>query len=539
MKPQYLHKLIETSCRLFVRVKVSIRKAGLVALMGVIMGIFVGCEDAHTPALKEPVKVSASTTAEKERIRISAPTSAEIAALSEQIKQSVKELEYSDKVAEDFVDMAYSWEDAQGYPFLVTWKMKLANTKENYGLGKVSKAQFAEVEESIVKELGQRIREEVSFNEKFFDLADIIMNKQAQCLGYSQLVYVLGSSINLSIRPMDVLELHSSEPLPSKLTHLACIVRLADGKSIMVDLVPGGFVSRPFIVEEEFSKVGNYWELKNERNPLGIHRRIRIRDKNGFIGSIYNSQGCAYIDLGQYSKAISEFTKAIELDPKHAVLYNNIGGVYSDLGQFDKAIRERTKAIELDPKFARAYYNRGNGYYKLDQVTQAISDYSKSIELNPKLTDAYNNRGVAYVKLGKLTQAISDYTKAIELDPKHTESYKNRGLAYLKLKQLTKAISDYNKAIELNPELPEAYNNRGTAYGELGQFGKAISDYNNAIKLDPAYAKAYYHRGLAQVFLENFEEAKKDLLKAIELDTSLTKHVKKISEQFKLNLQLD
>ncbi len=475
----------------------------------------------------------------KEQVKVSVAATDEPAELTEQVKKYVIELGYTDETAEDLINMAHIWKDAQGHPALSAWKVKITNEQEKYRLDKISEAQFAQVEESIIKELFQKIRNEVSYNEKYFDLVDIAKNKQAQCLGYSQLFYILGNSLNLSVRPISVLELYSSEPLPSKLSHVACIVSLADGKSIMVDLVPGGFVSRPFIIEKEFIKVGNYRELKNDKNPLTIHRRIQIQDKNGLISYICNNRGTLYSDLGQFTQAISEYNKAIELNPKYAGAYNNRGGAYSDLGQFKEAISERTKAIELDPKFDRAYYNRGLAYYNSGKVSKAVSDYNKAIKLNPKLTEAYNNRGVAYGSSGQLKKAVSDYTKAIELDPEHIEAYKNRGLAYLKLKEFHRCISDYNKAIKLNPGHVEAYNNRGTAYGQLGRFTKAISDYNKAINLDPKYAKAYYHRGLAQVFLKNFEEAKKDLQKAVKLDPSLKKAVNNISNNFKLNLHLD
>ncbi|MEJ2704774.1 MAG: tetratricopeptide repeat protein, partial [Sedimentisphaerales bacterium] len=432
-----------------------------------------------------------------------------------------------------------AWRDAQGGRVLVAWQTRLTEARKNDTSGNIAEAQFVEVEANIVNELGQRIRKEISFHEGLFELADIIKTKQAQCLGYSQLVYILGYSLNLPVRVIDVLELHSSEPLPSRFSHVACLVNLADGRSIMVDLVPGGFISRPFTLEEEFAKVGNYWELKDESNPLKIHRRIQIRDRNGLIAHVHDNRGNVYTDSGQFDKALSEYAKAIELNPTYAEAYNNRGGVYADLGQFDRAISERTRAIELDPKFDRAYYHRGLAWYKSGQVAKAVSDYTVALGINPRLVEAYNNRGVAFGSLGQLDRAVLDFTKAVKVDPAHTEAYKNRGLAYFKLNQFTMAISDYTKALELDPELAEVYKNRGTAYGRLGRFDKAILDYSKAIDLDPKYAGAYYYRGLAQAFMENQDKAKQDLLKAVELDPSLKKPVKKISDNFKLNLPLD
>ena len=64
--------------------------------------------------------------------------------------------------------------------------------------------------------------------------------------------------------------------------------------------------------------------------------------------------------------------------------------------QYDKAISDYTKAIEINPRFAEAYYNRGLAYGKKGQYDKAISDYTKAIEINPRFAEAYNNRGDAY-----------------------------------------------------------------------------------------------------------------------------------------------
>lgn len=226
----------------------------------------------------------------------------------EQIKQLVKGLEYSDKVAEDFVQMVSGWRDAQGRPVLTSWKQRLNQTEDEYKQGKISKEQLAKVEENITRELSQRIQKEISCNIKFFDLVDVIKHRQAQCIGYSQLVYILGNSIGLSVEAIDVEEPMIGAFLP-EVGHIAGIVSLTDGKMMIVDLVPGAFVSKPFIIEKEFAKVGSYWELKDRDNPSGIHRRIQIFDKNGLIAAIYNNRGIAYYNLGQYPKAISDYTR--------------------------------------------------------------------------------------------------------------------------------------------------------------------------------------------------------------------------------------
>ena len=100
-----------------------------------------------------------------------------------------------------------------------------------------------------------------------------------------------------------------------------------------------------------------------------------------------------------------------------AITANNQGLIYNNNGEYDKAMSEFTKAIELDPNFALAYGNRGWVYIKLGQYEQAVADCTKAIELDPDLALAYNSRGWAYIELGEYEQALADYNRAIELDP--------------------------------------------------------------------------------------------------------------------------
>ena len=82
-----------------------------------------------------------------------------------------------------------------------------------------------------------------------------------------------------------------------------------------------------------------------------------------------------------YDRAISDFNKAIEIDPKHAMAYSNRGNAYGEKGQYDRAISDYTKAIEINPRFAAAYYNRGLAYHKKGEYDKAWEDVYKAQSL--------------------------------------------------------------------------------------------------------------------------------------------------------------
>ena len=199
---------------------------------------------------------------------------------------------------------------------------------------------------------------------------------------------------------------------------------------------------------------------------------------------------------GYWRNNIALYDHSLEANPSE-VIHSIRGLAYGKLGEQKRAISDYNRAVEINPNYSEAYNNRGIAYGKLGDQRQAIPDFDRAIAIDPKCAEVYNNRGVTYDKLGDHRRAIADYDKAVEINPEYPEAYNNRGGAYGALGDQRQAISDYDRAIEINPEYPEAYNNRGGAYGALGDQRQAIADYDRAIELSPKQAEIYYNRGIA------------------------------------------
>ncbi|WP_043997703.1 tetratricopeptide repeat protein, partial [Microcystis aeruginosa] len=172
----------------------------------------------------------------------------------------------------------------------------------------------------------------------------------------------------------------------------------------------------------------------------------------------YNEKYAVLSELKRYDEGLAAITQAINLAPR-AVWYYNRGILYYNQQKYDLALSDYNKAIEINPNYAEAYYNRGNLYSDLQKYDLALSDYSKVIDINPNLAQAYNNRGNLYYNLQKYDLALSDYSKAIDINPNHANAYNNRGNIYSDLQKYDLALSDYSKAIDINPNDAKAYYN--------------------------------------------------------------------------------
>jgi len=203
-----------------------------------------------------------------------------------------------------------------------------------------------------------------------------------------------------------------------------------------------------------------------------------LRDPN-----VYFNRGFAYGRIGQYDQAISDLTKALEINPRFADAYLFRADAYAQIGKYDQAISDYTKALEINPRFAHAYWGRGFIYLKTFKHEQAILDFTNALEIYPGLFEAFLFRGDAYLQIGKFDKAIHDLNKAIEINPKSPHPYNTRGNVYLKIYLYDQAISDYTKALEINPRLAEAYYNRGLTYSAKREYEKSLEDFNKAQEL--------------------------------------------------------
>jgi tetratricopeptide (TPR) repeat protein len=93
------------------------------------------------------------------------------------------------------------------------------------------------------------------------------------------------------------------------------------------------------------------------------------------------------------------------------------GKAFYEKGDVENAITNFDKAIKLNPNFTEAYTYRGFAYGQQGAYLLAIDDFDRALQLKPDYADAYLGRGIAYYYQGDLEQAIRQYDKALEIEP--------------------------------------------------------------------------------------------------------------------------
>jgi tetratricopeptide (TPR) repeat protein len=129
------------------------------------------------------------------------------------------------------------------------------------------------------------------------------------------------------------------------------------------------------------------------------------------------------------------------------------GRTHYEQKEYSQAVDQYTKAIQMDGKDPQAFYQRGLSYVAQNEYQEAIADYTSALELNPRYVQAYYHRAIAHQLLGEHDQAIADYTRTLRLEPRLAAAYRHRGQVYAAKGDQERAKADLEEAQRIDPNL--------------------------------------------------------------------------------------
>jgi hypothetical protein len=140
-------------------------------------------------------------------------------------------------------------------------------------------------------------------------------------------------------------------------------------------------------------------------------------DVDHFLGSVRFQQtdsgehyrlGRFFQQRGRHMLAATEFSRAIDLDPRRADAHNALGVLYDQLGQFALAEQCYLRAMMLKPDFAAAYNNLGYSYLMQGEPDKAIAPLEKAVSLQGRNARFHNNLALAYRQTGQVERASAE-----------------------------------------------------------------------------------------------------------------------------------
>ena len=271
------------------------------------------------------------------------------------------------------------------------------------------------------------------------------------------------------------------------------------------------------------------------------------------IKEAHYNLGIAYLESGQYSRAVPEFEAAIKLDANFIGAHCALCRAYLEQDELEKANTAVTEALKLDAThqpamllcdtITQAYYNRGRQHLDAGRYTEAVPTFQKALTLDADLgrsgvvSDTENKHihahlGAAYIGLKAYQEAIDALQNAIALDADLVDAHYNLGYAYVEQGHPDKAVPHLERAIAIAPNLKRAHYNLARAHRESGNLEAATHAITETLRLDPNYQPAHelanaikqehYNRGTTYLNDERYSEAVPAFQNAITLDPDFT-----------------
>ncbi|XP_063000699.1 tetratricopeptide repeat protein 16 [Elgaria multicarinata webbii] len=300
----------------------------------------------------------------------------------------------------------------------------------------------------------------------------------------------------------------------------------------------------PTAVTEEKLEEARQKSLRHIFGSTGTLRYIRNPTKVGtFEGILQNRikehcrKGNKYFFNGEWEKAITCFTKALNLDPGKLELYEKKAEALLQLCDFQSAAMHLRKAYlmssmkeSIGARLAFIFHLQGQCLYEQKIFVDALESFMRASEVQPQTT-LYRMRSVACLAaLKRYNDCLQMVNEEVAREKTNPDLFVLRAWLYEYFGKATFTFFNLRDALALDPEhsearamlaklRKEAQKSKDEAVNKAvkGNLQASLLKINRAIDYNPVEAKYFLFRGNILRRLKDFSAAIDDYLKAVDL----------------------
>lgn len=218
---------------------------------------------------------------------------------------------------------------------------------------------------------------------------------------------------------------------------------------------------------------------------------------------------------GEYDRALSEISRALEIDQTYAEGHSYLAETMIDLDRWDQAQQEAQEALALAPDNVDVRRDYAYVLENLADYAGAATQYEAALRLHPKLPYLHMALGRIYREVGRYQEAIDQFFNVETIDPTNVLIPFEIGRTYESyVGDPNAALQYYERAVDADPYYPFPWARIGTIRYLQGSYVQAIPAFERALALDVDDVNIYYQLGLSYAYEENCEEAIPKLLEA-------------------------
>ncbi len=240
-------------------------------------------------------------------------------------------------------------------------------------------------------------------------------------------------------------------------------------------------------------------------------KALAIKESDEINSDILSYKGMAQARSGLYKEAAATYTELIQEDKNNAEAYKTRGDIYSKIGEDKKSLSDYDKAIKLEPRNYDLYFGKYFLLLAKNDEAGAKEVLAKAEAINGTTEkDKFNMAKVKFYK-GDYDTAKQMFGEAFGNG--FAESYYYLGLIYEQNKDYKNAAGNYSKYIEDEEgrDNANAYNRAAQCLIKLKKYEEALGLIEDGIKVNDVDANQMLKRSQVIVYehLDRFEEAYK------------------------------
>ena len=194
-----------------------------------------------------------------------------------------------------------------------------------------------------------------------------------------------------------------------------------------------------------------------EAIDVAVPSDIKVIHNN--LSTILAEEAVNLLNQGKTKEAFEKFTEAMQYNNENPEIYFKLAKANRMIKNYSEAIRQCRRAIELAPEVSLYYETLADIYYELQNFIEAKKLYKEAVFIDPKNARAHTFLGILQSKDKEHDNAIKSLETAVSIEPDNVDIRYNLALSYEVAGKRDEAKAEYEKVLELDPNHKEAKNN--------------------------------------------------------------------------------
>ncbi|MCL5247186.1 hypothetical protein M4I21_15290 [Cellulophaga sp. 20_2_10] len=255
--------------------------------------------------------------------------------------------------------------------------------------------------------------------------------------------------------------------------------------------------------------------------------------KAGAQTSAFNVADSLY-NTGSYTAAINEYAK---INNTSANL--QIAKAYNAIGNYDKAIAQYSTVVTRDTSLVVARFNLGKLYLKTNKYKQATMLFGNLVQISKTNPEFSYNLARAYSGIKQDATSVLWYKKALEIDSTHLRSLQRLSVYYVAEHENDSVVKYADKGLRIFENDPVLIKVKALALFNKDNFKESALWYEKLLNLGKIEKQTYNRLGYAYDKLEKYKKSIENYKFLLSYDDEDVKILRTISEVYRKDKELD